>query len=247
MTRFLGPKTLIGDITTQDIMRWLESKGQVSKRTWNGYRNDAQTFFEWFCARPRQWIAENPVKPVPQHKLARSLPERLEVDTARELMATLEREYPQWCLYFTLALFLGVRPDMANGETMKLAKVIERDGVKKYFCNGVLHISAEVAKDKRSRQTQIPPNVAQWLERYPPTPDAICPGDWLAYAEIRKRFKIPHDGLRHTAISAHVSLHGSFADAASQFGNSETMIRTHYFNRMSRDEALEFYATTPSV
>jgi hypothetical protein len=36
MTRFLGPKTLIGDITTQDIVRWLESKGQVSKRTWNG-------------------------------------------------------------------------------------------------------------------------------------------------------------------------------------------------------------------
>ena len=126
---------------------------------------------------------------------------------------------------------------MANGETRKLAKAIERDGVKNYFCNGVLHISGAVAKDKRSRQTQIPPNVVQWLERYPPTPAAICPGDWLAYAEIRKRFKIPHDGLRQTAISAHVSLHGSFADAASQFGNSETMIRTHYFNRMTKEEA----------
>jgi hypothetical protein len=56
---------------------------------------------------------------------------------------------------------------------------------------------------------------------------------------------LPHDGLRHTAISAFVSCHGSFADAAMQFGNSESMIRTHYFNRMTKAEAEAFYAIIP--
>jgi hypothetical protein len=70
-------------------------------------------------------------------------------------------------------------------------------------------------------------------------------GDWPTYAAIREKFKIPHDGLRHTAISAFVSCHGSFADAAMQFGNSESMIRTHYFNRMTKTEAEAFYAIVP--
>ena len=88
--------------------------------------------------------------------------------------------------------------------------------MRKYVGNGVLHITAEVAKDKRSRQTQIPSNVAGWLEKYPATPEAICPADWTFYGRIRKKYQIPHDGLRHTAISALVSMHGSFADSASQ-------------------------------
>jgi hypothetical protein len=134
---------------------------------------------------------------------------------------------------------------MSTGEISKLAGCVARDGVAKYFCNGVLHISAEIAKDKRSRQTAIPPNAQAWFAAHPITPQSICPANWDSYQAIRHRFKIPHDGLRHTAISAFVSLKGSFAEAASQFGNSESIIRTHYFNRMSKDEAGEFYSVLP--
>jgi hypothetical protein len=175
----------------------------------------------------------------------RAQPERLEIQTAKRLMGYLEEHYPNWCVFFTLTLFLGIRPDMEHGEIAKLATAVKREGAEKYFCNGVLHITGEIAKDRRTRQIAVPENVARWFERYPLTPGAICPGDWDTYQMIREEFKIPHDGLRHTAISAHVSLHGSFAEAASQFGNSESMIRTHYFNRMSKQEAVEFYNITP--
>jgi IS5 family transposase len=42
----------------------------------------------------------------------------------------------------------------------------------------------------------------------------IWPGDKEVYASISKRFEIPHDGLRHTSISAHVAKFGSLAETA---------------------------------
>ncbi len=245
--RFVGEKTLLAEVGTDHVRKWMVSNGEISKKSWNNYRGDLFTFFEWCLAKPRAWVTDNPVKPISRHDIVRSLPERLEVETARELMAYLEKEKPQWCLFFAIALFLGVRPDMTNGEMGKLAAAVRRGGEKKHFCNGVLHITADLAKDKRPRQTQIPANVTAWIEKHPVTAEALNPDDWDGYGEIRKKFKIPHDGLRHTAISAHVSFHGSFADAASQFGNSESMIRTHYFNRMTKAEAEQFYQIKPMV
>lgn len=100
-------RKLLGEVTTQDVSSWLRSKREIKKKTWNNYRNDLSTFFEW-------------------------------------------------CVFFALALFAGVRPDMANGEMSKLAAAVGRDGPEKYFCNGVVHITAEMAKDKRARQTRLP-------------------------------------------------------------------------------------------
>jgi hypothetical protein len=244
---FIGTDTLLADVTSKQVVAWLKSKGEIKKKTWNNYRNDLSTFFEWCVASPRRWIADNPVKEVPQHEILAALPERLAIDTARALMADIETTYSEWSLFFALSLFAGIRPDMANGEIFKLAAAVGRNGAEKYFCNGVVHITAEIAKDKRPRQTILPANLLQWIDRYSVTPTAICPGHWPTYGAIREKFQIPHDGLRHTAISAFVSRHGSFADAAMQFGNSESMIRTHYFNRMTKAEAEAFYAILPAA
>jgi len=246
-TRFVGEESTIATMTSAIVTAWLKSKGEMKKKSWNNYRNDLFTFFAWCGAKPRCWVVDNPVAPVPKHKIVRAQPERLEIETARELMAYLERHHPQWYLFFALTLFLGIRPDMAHGEISKLAKAIGRDGAEKFFCNGVLHITGEIAKDRRTRQIALPENVIRWREKYPATAQSVCPADWPTYQSIRERFKIPHDGLRHTAISAHVSLHGSFGEAASQFGNSESMICTHYFNQMSKAEGEKFYAIFPAL
>lgn len=245
--RYIGEEMSIASITTELVSGWLSSKGELMKKSWNNYRADLFTFFAWCAAKPRAWLEDNPVGPVPKHRIVRHQPERLEVHTARELMRFLEENHPDWVVCFALALFLGIRPDRTTGEIAKLAECVARDGLNRYLCNGVLHITAEIAKDRRSRQTAVPANAAEWFSLYELTPGAICPEHKPTYQAIREKFRIPHDGLRHTAISAHVSLHGSFADAASQFGNSEAMIRTHYFNRMSKAEAAEFYSIAPNV
>jgi hypothetical protein len=142
-------------------------------------------------------------------------------------------------------LFLGVRPDMHNGEIWELARCVARDGAALYFQNGFLHLSAEITKEGEPRQTAIPANAAVWLERYPPTAASICPGDYATYRKIRNRFAIPRDGLRHTVISAYVAKHGSLAAAATEFGCREGIIRTHYFARMGPKSAEAFYGISP--
>jgi tetrahydromethanopterin S-methyltransferase subunit H len=65
------------------------------------------------------------------------------------------------------------------------------------------------------------------------------------YAAIRKKFSIPHDGLRHTFISAFATLHGQ-DKAATEAGNTVDIIRKHYFNLMSEADAAAFWEIFPS-
>lgn len=109
-------------------------------------------------AKPRGWLSENPVKPVPQHEIVRSLPERLEIETARTLMQHLEANHPEWCLFFAIALFLGVRPDMANGEMAKLAAAVRRDVRLCLYYPGSSEFS-----DAKPLVSQVLPWTATWL------------------------------------------------------------------------------------
>ncbi len=116
-----------------------------------------------------------------------------------------------------------------------------RDGIETYISGGMLLLTAEITKDRRPRQFPMPPNLVAWITRYMPKKGEFRLGDRDVYAEIRA----PHDGLRHTAISAHVTKHGSFAMAALEFGNSEKIIRTHYYCRMLPEDADAFYQVSP--
>ena len=63
--------------------------------------------------------------------------------------------------------------------------------------------------------------------------------------EIRKKFNLGHDVLRHTYISMTVGAFRSVGDAALQAGNSEAVIRKHYLDLKSVEEADEFWRIVP--
>ena len=246
--RTLGCSILISDITAGMIEGWLENKG-TAKKTWNNCRGSVSTMFNWAVHPRRCWLIQNPVMLVKRHT-KRSMPvqkrEILSVKTCKLLMEHLETDHPQWCLSFALALFAGVRPDRTNGELAKLSRGVERDGTERFFYDKILYLAPEMVKAGPDRETDIPGNLSKWIECYPPTPEALCPQDSTAYARIRKRFKIPHDGLRHTAITAFLAAGATIAEAARQFGNSENMIRDHYRGRMDAKEAKLFYEIYPN-
>ncbi len=252
-----GEKTPVAKITTAQIERILKSRhgrdgGPISKKTWNVYRGDLAAFFSWCAARPRTWLKkeEDPVEPIKRYtkrEMPRPLPVRLEVDVCRDLMHWLEVNAPEWCCYFALALFAGVRPDMVDGELAKLAELVRKEGPGGYFINDVLHLPATVTKDRRHRQTNLPPNLQAWLAKYPPTPEALNPKSHFRCGKIRHQFQIGHDALRHTAISAFVSAGKGIEAAALEFGNSERIIRSNYLNRFTADQAATFYAVYPTT
>lgn len=248
----IGATKLLSEITSDDILDWINSRGRkgqaVAKKTWNNYRNDLSAIFSWCMEKPRLWLAQNPAEQVVKYNkraLGGAGPERLSIQSARELMAAAEVEKPEWVTYFALCLFAGVRPDVRNGEMSELARCVERDGWDRYYVSGVLHLTPEITKNTTARSVTFPENLQAWIKAYPPTAKSICPGEPKEIAKLRQRFHVPPDGLRHTAISAHVTKHHSFALAAVEFDNSETIIRRHYYSRMSSQEAEEFFSILP--
>ena len=243
---FIGANTLLGDITTDQVVAWLKSL-KCGKKSWNTYRDDLGALFAWFAAAPRYWISEkSPVDAVERFRKRHTspgTPERLSVSQCRNLMVYLESERPQWVTFFATALFVGVRPD---GEMSGLAAAIGREGMKKYVSDDRIQIGASFAKDGKPRTVPLAENAKRWFECYPITAESIRPGNSYEYAAIRERFKIPYDGLRHTSETACAVLNG-VVTATKRHGNSPTIANNHYLSEMTPEEAKDFYAIFPTV
>ncbi len=249
------PSKCVHEITTADIQTLLASR-DVGKKRFNNLRGDLHTIFT-FCQRaPQQWIAENPVTPIPAFKLTHASPEIITAQKAAQLMEYVEAykggensELAAGCLvpYFALALFAGLRPSVKEGEIAKLAKL--PDPSKPINLElGAIRIEPEISKVKRVRSVTIQPNLAAWLMRYPIKKFPIIPPNAVRMIrEIKIKFGIGHDVLRHTFISMHCGKFQSMGAAALQAGNSERMIRDHYYNTVSAADAEAFWAIEPGV
>ena len=81
------------------------------------------------------------------------------------------------------------------------------------------------------------------IDRYPIIPSSAS----NLLAEVRKKFSIGHDCLRHTFVSMHVARFRSMGDTALQAGNSEAIIKRHYLNLVTPEEADAFWRIVPQM
>jgi hypothetical protein len=108
-----------------------------------------------------------------------------------------------------------------------------------------------VSKVNMRRLVIIQPNLAAWLRAYPlENYPIIPPKDKMKnvagkITSLRQKFGLGHDVLRHTFISMHVAKFRSMGDAALQAGNSESIIRRHYLNVTTPQEAESFFKIMP--
>jgi len=92
----------------------------------------------------------------------------------------------------------------------------------------------------------IQPNLAAWLRAYPLERFPIIPKNAVnMHRKICDQFGLTHDVLRHTFISMFVAKYRSIGEAALQAGNSETIIRKHYLDLKSKEEAELFWEILP--
>jgi integrase len=256
MTDFCAafPTRRVHEIPTEDVQQFLDGRG-VGKKRFNNMRGELCTFFTYCMTTPRRWVRENPVTPIPAFEITRGLPEILTPEKAAEIMAYVEsydgggdRVAQRGCLapYFALALFAGIRPDPIKGELKKLA---DREDLARLINSerGVILIPPEVSKVKSVRQIKLRPNLVAWLARYPLKQFPILPsGFQKMIGEVRNKFELGHDVLRHTFISAHVAKFRSLGEAALEAGNSEAMVKTHYLNMMTDAEGAAFWSIVPT-
>ena len=246
----------ICEITAQIIEAYIQglSNGKPEKKTWNNVRGILNHFFKW--SLEEKYISENPVEKVVKYKLNRSRgeAETLSVQQVEDMMGYLET-YPGPNKAFpadtrrgmlvsniAMTLFSGVRPGK-KGELSKFEPHRHQN-----LETGIITVTADIAKTHETRKPFIQPNYALWLKKYPIEDFPLFPEDLgldTAMRHIREKFKIPYDGLRHTYISMLVGSFRSVKDAALQAGNSESIIKKHYLDLKTVEEADRFWRIIP--
>jgi len=232
------PNILVAELTAERIIQFCENGGKAAEKTHNNRRDVVSKFLKF--AKDKGWITSIPIDKVPRYDIAgqRGTAPALTTEQAKKLMKYVET-YKDGRLvpFYALCLFAGIRPD---GEISKLpVEAISVD-------NGIIHIDPKVSKVGMKRHVNIQPNLAAWLKAYPLDKYPIIIRGLQAHrTKINKLFGLGHDILRHTFISMHVGKFRSMGDTALQAGNSESIIRKHYYAVKSRQESNDFFKILP--
>lgn len=236
------PSGPVSQFTPAILTAYLE-RGAPSLKTYNNRRGLVSTFCKF--AFQKDWLATNPVEKTPHHRInhRRGSATTISADQTRELMAYVEQfEGGELVPYFALCLFAGIRPCLRYGEITRLQPASVR------LDTDVIHIEPEVSKVRMKRLVTIQPNLAAWLRAYPLDRHPIIPPDSMNMRpRIFKKFGLTHDVLRHTFISMFVGKYRSMGEAALQAGNSESIIRKHYLDLKSKQEAEAFFSILPKA
>ncbi len=233
------PAATVADLTGPRLIEYFEAR-RSGLKTFNNRRGIVSTFLKY--ALQRGWIAENPLTKIPPRRIRRrrGCAVTFAAEQAAALMAYVEAHYPAAVPFFALCLFAGIRPCLRTGEILRL----KPEHVK--VDEGVIRIDGEVSKVREPRNVTIQPNLAAWLRAYPLEQFPIIPANLQHLREkVALKFPLAHDVMRHTFISMFVAKFRSLGEAALQAGNSETIIRRHYLDLKSKEEAERFFGIMP--
>ena len=241
---YFANNPLLSSITVEMVKKFISSRraedgiNPIKPKTHNNLRDNLGACFNW--AIEKGWLTVNPAyKGSRPARIDRGSIQILTLTRCQELMAYVSANAPLVARYFSLALFAGIRPEEI-GRLAKDPRAIDLE-------NGFIHVSQAISKTRDPRDITIQPNLRAWLLRYP---DGTFNQNNDQVRQVRKETglsKEVRDILRHTYISHHSMAFGSLTETAIESGNSEGMIRDHYFRRVSKADAQVFWSILPPV
>jgi len=233
------PGATVGELTGARLIGYFEAR-RAALKTYNNRRGIVSTFLKF--ALQRDWIADNPLVKIPARRIRRRRSGAITFapQQTADLMAYVEANYPAALPFFALCLFAGIRPCLRTGEILRLRP----EHVK--LAEGVIRIDGDVSKVREPRPVTIQPNLAAWLRKYPLDKFPIIPANLQHIREkVAEKFPLAHDVMRHSFISYFVAKFRSIGEAAIQAGNSEAIIRKHYLDLKTVEEAEQFFGIMP--
>ncbi len=232
---FKAEFTSFVDLTPERLLNFLKSRGSNSTvGHWRGTISEMLDF-----AVSRGAITSNPIKLIHSDELIK--PEKpheigfLTVNDAKRFCEILEEKYPQFCRFYALALFAGIRVE----EIPRLKD--------EYFFYDEKKIvfPAQIGKVKKAWTLEdLPHNLWVWLEKYKNTP--IMRPSNRARCNLGKLVNLPYNFARHSFATYHLSLYFDIAKTAKITRNSEQMLRDHYWASLTeKNVAREYFEILP--
>ena len=234
------PAATVADLTGTRLLGYFEAR-RAAHKTFNNRQGVVSSFLRF--ALQRDWIADNPLSKIPPRRIRRrrGCAVTFSASQVTGLMAFVEEHYPTAVPFFALCMFAGIRPCLRTGEILRL-----QPAHFKLEAN-LIRIDGEVSKVREPRNVAIQPNLAAWLQAYPLKKFPIIPANLQHIREkVAKKFPLSHDIMRHTFISMFVAKFRSIGEASLQAGNSESIIRKHYLDLKTTEEAELFFGILPT-
>lgn len=248
------------EITVLEVTEFLKSN-QWEPKTWNNYRTDLRTIFQWGIENGALTI--NPCDEVPRKKIADGEIAFMAVDDVERFLnraavvkpgALRRDERGVWieqdltqvdfrdCLAAAvLGMFCGLRPERELGE-------MTWDAVRE----DVVWVRGHTAKSRSRRVVDLPENARAWLALCPSRDGKILPANftrkWKALRQAVKLFDAwPHDSMRHTFATMWLAEHGDEKRLQLLMGHvSAELIYKHYRGQTTPAEARRFWGLRPT-
>jgi integrase len=140
-------------MTTADFVEWMDAY-DLTGATRDGYRRCYRAMFEYGVQE--NLIPVNPCARIPRVRSDEVLPEPFTVDAVQAIMANAEEYAPVMVPPLAVQFFAGLRPGEAKGMTWQHIDLAE----------GLIRVTPEVSKVRRSRLVEMSPTVKAWLAAY---------------------------------------------------------------------------------
>ena len=238
----LGRETTpIASMDTEAIEEFLKQfKNHGAKKTW---LNRINTLFSF--AAMKTIIAENPCDKIESIEVDSPDPKIFTPGQSQLLLNLVDdgdKRHESPVPYFALTMFDGVRPD----DEMHLLDWSDIN-----LNTGTARIRAKVRG--RNRLVQLEPVTIKLLKPFAKEKGPVAPSRSTVRRYKRKiRESLgfeswPKDILRHTAASYLVEKYDDFAKVARKLGNSEKILRRHYYVPVTKVDSLGFWNEWPTV
>lgn len=244
--RFTGAAN-VGDIAPERISAFLfrVTDNARAARTIINDRLALSNFFNWCMSEKQRFCASNPVASVKPPKVrGRHAPKTLTLAQSRLLMASAVKYNDGAAVpYFCLCLFGGVRPKEATRLTWDMIDLKK----------GRIDLGVDVAKTGEHRFVSLTPNMVDWLAPHQLQQTPIKPGRY-AFDRVREALGFadwPEDIMRHTAVSNFLRMvkpdgtPTTDSDATERHGHSISVMLRHYRDRVTPEDAKEFWDIRP--
>jgi integrase len=231
-------------VTAADLQKWLAQR-EIGPVTWNAWRRDLRTFFNFALRDGHRWVNFNPAANIAFKKIDVEEVEILENKEVKELLkAAVAYNGGRQVPWLVLGLFGGLRRDEADA-----AQWEDVD-----FQNDTLKVRAAKARSAGNRYVHIEPVLKAWLENYKPE-NARGPIGTMRYArrndlaelseqtglELNKNF------YRHTYGSNHLwRPNGNKQHTMLMMGHTSVKTFDGYYNKpRPKMVALAYWDLTP--
>lgn len=239
------------DITRKMIEKALEG---CSASYFNAHLRIIRAVFAY--AVERKWATENPaeaIEPKVQSRetevQGRTGADILTIEQTRQLLLISAEAAPQYVPFFAMALFAGIRPDLEDGELVKMTwEMIQLKDRR-------IVVPESVSKTDSRRVIEMEGVLVDWLRFH--LGDKTDPeGPIVPMENLRERMRLvrslakiewKQDLTRHSFASYHLSHFENLARCVASMGHKDsTMLWDHYHAAVPKDVAAEYWKITPA-